>query len=193
MTNFEMDLLDTRVNNHPSDKDVGEGCCHNSLIKPACLPITIVAVLLMITFLMPLFNDDLEMGMKFEKTGICVDHCSLEIVESIPTNLTYPPSAPKHTPTHEAWLDLLNEAEKSIRIASFYWTLRDSHGYPTGVEGQRVFDALVAAAERGVKGKWVLKVLVNVLSDLILTLFCFLRVFMKFMNFSLVRLLESLN
>jgi hypothetical protein len=76
MTNFEMDLLDTRVNNYPPDqKDPSDGCCQNSIVKPACLPITIIAIILMVTFLMPIFNDDLELGLKFEKTGQCVEEC----------------------------------------------------------------------------------------------------------------------
>lgn len=61
----------------------------------------------------------------------------LKIVESIPTNLTYD-SGPQNEKTHEAWLDLLRSAEKSIRIASFYWSLRDSGGYPTSGEVQQV-------------------------------------------------------
>ncbi|KAI6190479.1 hypothetical protein M3Y97_00122500 [Aphelenchoides bicaudatus] len=150
MTNFEMDLLDTRVHNYPPDQKDGDSCCQNSIVKPACLPITIVAILLMITFLMPIFNDDLEMTMAFEKTGVCSENCLLKVVESIPTNLTYD-SGPKNEKTHEAWLDLLRSAEKSIRIASFYWTLRDSSGYPTSVEGQKVFDELVNAGKRGVR------------------------------------------
>lgn len=76
MTNFEMDLLDTRVNNYPMEKEESEECCKNSIIKPACLPITILAILLLITFFMPLFNEDAESTKKFEKTGICTDFCA---------------------------------------------------------------------------------------------------------------------
>lgn len=76
MTNFEMDLLDTRVNNYPGDQKDADNCCQNSIVKPACLPISIVAILLMITFLMPIFNDDLEMSLAFEKTGLCSDQCT---------------------------------------------------------------------------------------------------------------------
>lgn len=148
MSNFEMDLLDTRV--YPPDNKDSDAYCQNSIVKPACIPITIVSILLMITFLMPIFNDDLELSLKFEKTGVCSDACRLEIVESIPTNLTYS-GGTKNTPTHEAWIELIKSAEKSIRIASFYWTLRDKGGYPTSNEGQKVFDALVDAGERGVK------------------------------------------
>lgn len=56
----------------------------------------------------------------------------MEIVESIPTGLTFD-HGPKSTSTDEAWLELIKSAEKSIRIASFYWTLRSSD-YPTAIK-----------------------------------------------------------
>lgn len=87
---------------------------------------------------MPIFNDELELSLKFEKTGNCPDACRLDIVESIPTNLSYSEGI-KSTPTHKAWTDLINSAQKSIRIASFYWTLRDKRGYPTSNEVRKTF------------------------------------------------------
>src|SRR4051812_38764072 len=43
MTNWEMDLFDTRCSSYQTDpKDSTDECCKNSLIKPACLPITIL-------------------------------------------------------------------------------------------------------------------------------------------------------
>lgn len=72
-----MDLFDTRMRNTSSDKaDEADECCRNSLIKPACLPITILAFLLLMTFFIPLFNDDaMESQKKYERTGICTDDC----------------------------------------------------------------------------------------------------------------------
>ncbi|CAD5226373.1 unnamed protein product [Bursaphelenchus okinawaensis] len=151
MTNFEMDLLDTRVNNFPMEKEESEECCKNSIIKPACLPITILAILLLITFFMPLFNDDAENTKKFEKTGICTDFCSIDIVESIPTNLTYP-GGPTHAPTHAAFLELLKNAQKTVQIAALYWNLReDVKKWPTAIQGENVYQALVDTGKRGVK------------------------------------------
>lgn len=57
----------------------------------------------------------------------------MEIVESIPTNLTFD-YGPSNTRTHQAWIELLRLAEKSIHIASFYWTLQDAGHYPTSFE-----------------------------------------------------------
>lgn len=78
MTNFEMDLFDTRMSNQiDKDNEDDDDCCKNSIIKPACLPITILALLLLMTFFIPRFNDESsENSEKYEKTGICTDDCS---------------------------------------------------------------------------------------------------------------------
>ena len=55
-------------------------------------------------------------------------HCfivnRLSIVESIPENLTYPAGSPSHTSTYDSWMWLLQEANSSIDVGSYYWTLR---------------------------------------------------------------------
>ncbi|VEL21453.1 unnamed protein product [Protopolystoma xenopodis] len=49
--------------------------------------------------------------------------CQVELVESIPENLTFSPGAVRHSSTFEAWRTLLENAEKSIYLSAFYWTL----------------------------------------------------------------------
>lgn len=41
----------------------------------------------------------------------------------------YPPNV-THLPTKNVWLDLIDEAQASIEIASLYWTLRFNEEYP---------------------------------------------------------------
>lgn len=41
----------------------------------------------------------------------------------------YPPNS-THANTKNVWLDLIDEAQSSIEIASFYWTLRFNEQYP---------------------------------------------------------------
>lgn len=48
----------------------------------------------------------------------------ITLVESIPENLTYPAGSVFHPSTFGSWRDLINDANYSIDIASFYWTLR---------------------------------------------------------------------
>jgi hypothetical protein len=44
MTNFEMDLFDTRINSYNLDKEETDTCCRNSCIRPACFPICVIAL-----------------------------------------------------------------------------------------------------------------------------------------------------
>lgn len=49
-------------------------------------------------------------------------------MESIPEGHMYPPNA-THLPTKNVWLDLIDEAQTTIEIASFYWSLRFDEEY----------------------------------------------------------------
>uniref|UniRef100_A0A915DQ10 PLD phosphodiesterase domain-containing protein n=1 Tax=Ditylenchus dipsaci TaxID=166011 RepID=A0A915DQ10_9BILA len=165
MTNFEMDLFDTRMST-AMDKEESEECCKNSIVKPACLPITILALLLLMTFFIPLFNDDSIENVKnmrklvyapmnagkdtqINSTKILfnITYFRLEIVESIPTGMVYP-GFQNNTSTFQAWTELLKSAEKSIDLAVLYWDLRDSTGYPTAWQGRETFNNMVEAAKR---------------------------------------------
>lgn len=55
---------------------------------------------------------------------------SLDIVESIPSNLTYS-SHIQNNSTYTTWMRLISIAEESIDIASYYWNLRDTTHYVT--------------------------------------------------------------
>uniref|UniRef100_A0A914XD81 PLD phosphodiesterase domain-containing protein n=1 Tax=Plectus sambesii TaxID=2011161 RepID=A0A914XD81_9BILA len=148
-----MDLFDTRINSYNLDKEETETCCRNSCIKPACFPISVIALFIFMVVFFPLLNEDmLETPRKYEKTGVCKDQCRFEFVESIPTNLTYESRIwPVQNSTYSSWQLLLSKAEKSIDIAALYWNLRDDSGYPTSWQGNATFNGLIAAAKRGVK------------------------------------------
>ena len=47
-------------------------------------------------------------------------------METIPTNLTYngSGSSTPHLSTFDAWNILMNNANRTLNIASYYWTLR---------------------------------------------------------------------
>ncbi|WKX95902.1 hypothetical protein Q1695_012399 [Nippostrongylus brasiliensis] len=72
----------------------------------------------------------------------------MEYVESIPTGMTFP-QGPVHRRTHEAWLEMLSAAKKTVRIAALYWNL-NSTDYTTAQFGREVFAELVSAGRRGV-------------------------------------------
>nr|XP_055160119.1 5'-3' exonuclease PLD4 isoform X2 [Nyctereutes procyonoides] len=51
------------------------------------------------------------------------DSCRLVLVESIPQDLPSAAGSPSAQPLAQAWLQLLDAAQESIHVASFYWSL----------------------------------------------------------------------
>nr|XP_045361712.1 5'-3' exonuclease PLD4 isoform X4 [Camelus bactrianus] len=51
------------------------------------------------------------------------DSCRLNLVESIPQDLPSLTGSPSAQPLAQAWLQLLDAAQESIHVASFYWSL----------------------------------------------------------------------
>ncbi|XP_050348626.1 5'-3' exonuclease PLD3-like isoform X2 [Nymphalis io] len=120
--------------------------------RPSCIPVSIVIVLIVLVVLVPLLDQPNIAHVLPTIAHVdlhCSDECRLSLVESIPEGHMYPPNA-THMPTKNAWLDLIDEAQKSIEIASFYWTLRFNEEYPynSSIEGEQVFQALLAAGTK---------------------------------------------
>lgn len=44
--------------------------------------------------------------------------------------MSYPNNSTPYPSTFETWLNLIDSADQSIEIASFYWTLRKTEVYP---------------------------------------------------------------
>lgn len=71
--------------------------------------------------------------------------CQVLLVESIPQNLSYSTDSPRHASTYFAWNLLLSQANRSISIASFYWSLlAESNFNETGAEeGRHIYEQLL--------------------------------------------------
>ncbi|KAI1723297.1 PLD-like domain-containing protein [Ditylenchus destructor] len=80
-----------------------------------------------------------------------VEECHFDLIETIPTGMKFSNFPNANTSTFAAWKDLLKNAEKSVDIVAFYWTLRDETNYETSWQGAEIFNDLVSAAERNVK------------------------------------------
>lgn len=82
------------------------------------------------------------------------ESCSYEIVESMPENMNFTQSIGSvPTPTHEALIRAIQQSRKSLRIASFYWTLtadNEFSGHPSTLPGKQIMDSLALAVKRGV-------------------------------------------
>ncbi|CAH2261660.1 5'-3' exonuclease PLD3-like isoform X2 [Pararge aegeria] len=130
--------------------------------RPSCIPVSIVIALIVLVVLVPLLDQPNIVQVLPATAHInlhCSDECRLSLVESIPEGHMYPPNS-THRRTKNAWLDLIDEAQSTIEIASFYWTLRFNEFYPynSSIEGEQVFQALLAA---GTKRKINLKIAQN--------------------------------
>ncbi|KAG9472957.1 5'-3' exonuclease PLD3 [Eleutherodactylus coqui] len=101
-----------------------------------------------------------------EKTEIllqqnnCSDPCNIVLVESIPEGLEYAPNSTSNPSVFQSWMYLLSQAERSVDIASFYWTLtnNDTHTkHPTAKEGELILQEMLKLKQRGIN----LRVAVN--------------------------------
>lgn len=121
--------------------------------RPSCIPVSIVIILIVLVVLLPLLDQQgaVHVITQMKKVSThCSDQCRLSLVETIPEGHMYPPNVNTHLPTKNVWLDLIDEAQSNIEIASFYWTLRFNEEYPynSSIVGEQVFQALLAAGTR---------------------------------------------
>uniref|UniRef100_A0A1I7U6R2 PLD phosphodiesterase domain-containing protein n=1 Tax=Caenorhabditis tropicalis TaxID=1561998 RepID=A0A1I7U6R2_9PELO len=164
MTNFEMDLFDTRIE-IPVDKGGGGGemhspyyeeddskkrCCkcgnnRNRIIKPACVPISIVSLLIIALVFLPLFNEE-DLASPIKLTTGCTVDCKSYLIESIPTGVPF--FSKNHTA--EALINIIDNTKQYLDISVMYWNLNTSD-YETAKYGRRVYEALIRAGKRGVK------------------------------------------
>ncbi|KAH9509355.1 5'-3' exonuclease pld3 [Bulinus truncatus] len=78
------------------------------------------------------------------------DTCIFTLVESIPENLTYSPGEIMLMPTYLAHKRLLNQAKKTIHLATFYWTLLADAEYADHSDGlgKDIFKNLMCEASK---------------------------------------------
>ncbi|KAF7278284.1 hypothetical protein GWI33_008637 [Rhynchophorus ferrugineus] len=125
----------------------------NKWCRPSCIPISIICILIFLVVLLPLLDHAAEKALQELNASNCAcNTCNLSLIESIPEGLIYNETA-VFPSTFDTWMDLIGSAQKSIEIASLYWTLRQSEVYPdpTSMKGEKVFQALLKAGTgRGV-------------------------------------------
>lgn len=72
----------------------------------------------------------------------CVSRVTL--VESLPEGLSYQSFSPTQQSIADRWLQLLGEAERSVNIAAFYFTLRGSDTDSEASTDQQVSSSLLS-------------------------------------------------
>ncbi|XP_060779549.1 5'-3' exonuclease PLD3 isoform X2 [Neoarius graeffei] len=142
-----------------------------SLLKPqkyyrCILIITCLTALLLVMFSLQtlLLPSILSSGLKKNPpiTHTCTDACRLVLVESIPVGVEFNSSV-GHPSIYQSWLSLLSEAQSSLDIASFYWSLtnEDTHTHePTANQGEKILQELVELS-----GKISVRIAVNTFRD----------------------------
>ncbi|KAL1505752.1 hypothetical protein ABEB36_005242 [Hypothenemus hampei] len=128
---------------------------NNKWCRPSCIPITIICTLIFLVVLLPVLDhatDKVLQDLNSQESSY--NACSLSLVESIPEGLVFDNISFTYPSTFDVWLNLINNAQKSIDIASLYWTLRQSEVYPdpSSIKGERIFQSLLrAGTDRGIK------------------------------------------
>jgi len=117
--------------------------------KPSCIPISIILVLIVLVVLLPL----LDAADKHNKSTLnvgsgreCVHSCKMSLVETIPYGMIYKNGSTPHTSTFDLWMKMIANANLSIEVASFYWTLQGAGQKFPGVEkGEAILQSLIDA------------------------------------------------
>ncbi|KAG8240299.1 hypothetical protein J437_LFUL014349, partial [Ladona fulva] len=141
--------------------DTGEERWSGWCCRPSCIPISIILVLIVLVVLLPLLDQKWDTERREESSLWanqlidCHSSCRITLVESIPEGVEFPGStANSHPSTFSSWKNLLQMAERTVEIASFYWTLRktDVIPDPSAELGEEIFQSLLlAGTKRGLR------------------------------------------
>ncbi|KHJ42218.1 phospholipase D domain protein [Trichuris suis] len=144
-----MDLFDVRMKHSTerlADNEKTSGW-HRNILKPACLPITIIIIFIAMVIMFSLLNEDYVEGFATwkEEQQLCLQQdCRAHLVESIPEGMTYPATEKMHLSTYEVWLELLQSTQVSLHATAFYWTLRakDMLTDDSDAQGTEIYNTL---------------------------------------------------
>ncbi|KAH8032326.1 hypothetical protein HPB51_024103 [Rhipicephalus microplus] len=153
---FELQLFDSRYMNKRSQ--TSDSMKLGNWLKPSCIPITIILLLIVLVVLFPLLGHSRDGGFASKSAGKngrpinCLDSCSGLVIDNVcagffPKQLQ---ALVEHLHcTYDGWKTLLQLATKEIKIASFYWTLRGSDIYedPSDWQGEDIFKEIVMAGK----------------------------------------------
>lgn len=102
--------------------------------RPSCIPITIILVLIVLVVLLPLLDHAADKyalnATALDSESMCMDRCSISLVETIPIGLNYSNNAAQHETIYDSWMNLIEMAQDTIEIASLYWTMKREDVFP---------------------------------------------------------------
>ncbi|XP_066954127.1 5'-3' exonuclease PLD3-like isoform X3 [Macrobrachium rosenbergii] len=162
---YELELWDSRYNNllhrRMSKMQSGPkaGCLSwvRDWVHFSCVPITIIVTLSL--FIVAMARLD---SITYQSEDFSCGDCRFQLVESIPENLTYSDESVLYPSIYSAWVSLIENAEVSIDIAAFYWTLLNDDVIDKPVasswQGEDIFMHLNST---GVSGKAAIRIAQN--------------------------------
>jgi len=122
--------------------------------RPSCVPISIILVLIVLVVLLPLLESAERHAtparIDDDKLRRCQAECKFSLVESIPDGMSYRNGSTPYPSTFSVWSGLLDRATAAVEIAAYYWSLTDGTKgrFPTGGQGQEIFDKLLQAGTK---------------------------------------------
>ncbi|KAJ9585958.1 hypothetical protein L9F63_020390, partial [Diploptera punctata] len=131
--------------------------------KPSCIPITVILILIVLVVLLPLMEQK-DIDLPEISASTCSQSCRFSLVESIPEGLDYPNGTSFHASTYDVWRDLINLAQHSIEIGSFYWTLRPNDvtpGDPSSEKERGLIWKFAALLKAGTENKVSIRIAQN--------------------------------
>ncbi|KAI4457676.1 phospholipase d - related [Holotrichia oblita] len=146
----EADLWNHAIQVNPDGSPIRRASSKRNWCRPSCIPISIILILIFLVVLLPLLDHAAEKALQAINQvngNMCQQKCRFSLIESIPEGMTYPNGTASYPSTYETWYDLIDKAQHTIEIASFYWTLRQDEVYPdpSSVEGEEIYNALLTA------------------------------------------------
>ncbi|XP_026870283.1 5'-3' exonuclease PLD3 isoform X1 [Electrophorus electricus] len=126
---------------------------HRCLIIITCLTTVLLMVFVLQTLLVPAVmsaSRPLRLQVHPSVRETCLDPCRFVLVESIPVGVEFNSSTP-HQSIYETWLSLISEAQRSLDIASFYWTLTNKDTQtqePTASQGEKILQELAQLSRK---------------------------------------------
>ncbi|XP_036392735.1 5'-3' exonuclease PLD3 [Megalops cyprinoides] len=118
-----------------------------TLLLSVSLATLLLAVMLLQSLHVPLLSSPLDPPSPkgpLPHSSACSDPCRIVLVESIPEGLEFNSSTANPSIYH-TWLNLMEEAQSSLDIASFYWTLTNKDTgtqEPTANQGEDILEKL---------------------------------------------------
>lgn len=135
-------------------KNIAQKCYRCAVVTAVLLTLLLFLVLCQL-FITPLFlGTSSRTAILPLTTNLCGDACTFVLVESIPEGMLYEDNSSVSPSIYQAWMKMIGEANSSVDIASFYWTLKNEDtntSDPSALPGENILQELLKLPGKDVK------------------------------------------